>query len=126
MACFFRHIKTSAKSILRKHSFEQHLYECTVNQPHYEMLFSLKIITTKQDKLNPWGYLQTHRHLRHIKNVKQISVAISPSIGASLEGSILGLYFVQAWWPNGTTSDVVIDAALPKSDKTHIIVKCKP
>ena len=62
----------------------------------------------KQNKLNPWGYLQTHRHVRHFKNVKQISVGISPSIGASFEGSILGLYFVPAWLPNGTTSDVVI------------------
>ena len=46
--------------------------------------------------------------VRHFKNVKQISVGISPSIGASFEGSILGLYFVPAWLPNGTTSDVVI------------------
>ena len=76
-------------------------------------------MATKQNKLNPWGYLQTHRHLRHIKNVKQTSVAISPSIGASFEGSIFGLYFVPAWLPNGTTSDVVTDAALPKSNKTH-------
>ena len=93
--------------LLSPYSLNNTYWSVLWNNRITECVIFFKDYSKKQNKLNPWGYLQTHRHVRHFKNVKQISVGISPSIGASFEGSILGLYFVPAWLPNGTTSDVV-------------------